>query len=151
MQAIKKGQLLQYKRKYYGRFYSELPKVPFDDDYKLLFSSLKGYGPPPWFLREETQTKKYTLFVAKVVTIYHPRTDLLNCDYVLCFISDPYEAGETREGWVRSGWVEPLNSFQTYEDEERNAVQEVFQNLKENSQKKKLTPLEVFQELKKKK
>lgn len=154
METVKKGQLLQYTQEHYGKFYPKLPKVPFSSDYSRLETSWKRQGIMPWPPSgdESLETKKYTLFAAKVVTMYHPRAEAVKCDYVLCFISDPYQAGETRDGWVRAGWVEPLNTFRTYEAEELNALHNIFNEMKERRKsgipEKKPTPLEIFQQMK---
>lgn len=90
---------------------------------------------PPVGTEDFLETKKYTLFAAKVVTVYHPRTEVVKCDYVLCFISDPYQTGETRDGWVRPEWVEPLNTFRTSEAEELSTIQDIFKEMKECREK----------------
>jgi len=77
------------------------------------------------------------------------------CDYVLCFVSDPYQDGETRDGWVRAEWIEPLTAFRTYEAEELNVLYNFFKEMKEQRNhlllEKELTPLEDFQRIKERK
>lgn len=154
MQAVKVGQLFQYTQEHYGKFYSKLPKVPFSLEYSRLETSWKKQIMMSWSHAgtEDLETKKYTLFAAKVVTVCHPRTEVAKCDYVFCFISDPYQAGETRDGWVRTEWIEPLNAFRTYEAEELNILHNSFKEMKERRKKmileKELTPLEIFQQMK---
>lgn len=80
-------------------------------------------------MNERAQTKKYVLFVGKIVWIQHPRIFVPGCgtNYALCFISDPYQDGETIDGWVQTSWLEPLTESPTYEHEARQHVLEVFQ------------------------
>lgn len=143
MQAIKKGQLFQYTQEHYGKFYPELPKVPFSSEYRRFKTSCRK------------DVKKYTLLAAKSITVHHPRTEVAKCDYVLCFVSDPYQDGETRDGWVRAEWIEPLTAFRTYEAEELNVLYNFFKEMKEQRNhlllEKELTSLEIFQRIKERK
>lgn len=146
MQTVKKGQLFQYTQEHYGKFYKGLPNLPFSVEYSVLGIGADYLDKTPWFFK----TKKYTLFAAKVVTVYHPMTKVLKCDYVFCYISDPHQNSETREGWVRANWIEPLTTFQSYEAESLSTVQGIFEEMKkrqkEEPPERELTPLEIFQQ-----
>lgn len=125
------GALLQYKENYYGRYYPKLPKVPFATSsflpsthqcswnaYALMQS---GQAILPEIIR-----KKYVLFCAQVVYVPHPKTSLVGCNYLKCFISDPYVNGETIDAWVQEKWVEPLNEIQTYKEENLKKIREIY-------------------------
>lgn len=130
------GSLLQYKERFYGRFHSKLPKIPFDHHQFLasinqnvlnipLSMLQSGYRPSP----RETARKKYVLFCTQIVRVEHPTISTVGCNYLKCFISDPYVAGDTTDGWIRDEWVEPLNELETYYDENARMIQEKLKSM----------------------
>lgn len=138
--TILPGQLLQYKFEHYGKFYAKLPKVPFEPSCQRL-SAYGGSSADRWAALaagtltnkyqalDEGNTQKYVLMSAKVVTVPHRRIEIIKCDYILCFISNPYNQGETVDGWVRPEWVEPLNTFGNYSLEQKAEVQKLFKKM----------------------
>jgi hypothetical protein len=78
--------------------------------------------------------KKYVLFCSQVVWVHHPSVDTIGCNYIKCFISDPY-TNDTTEGWIREDWVEPLNEFGTYYEQNLLAAKPLLQKLMENKNK----------------
>jgi hypothetical protein len=126
------GALLQYKENYYGRYHPKLPKIPFAthnflasthqcswDAYALMQSGQHTVLP-------EVVRKKFVLFCAQVVYVAHPKTPLIGCNYLKCFISDPYVNGETIDGWIQEKWVEPLNEISTYQEEHKQIVRNLY-------------------------
>lgn len=124
------GSLLQYRENCYGRYHPKLPVVPFDNHHFLASTNrnvfeLQTLTHTGAFVSAKQQArKKFILFCAQVDRVLHPRTSLVGCNYLKCFISDPYVAGATIDGWVREEWVEPLNEEPTYYDEHMKMIRE---------------------------
>lgn len=130
------GSLLQYKERFYGRFHPQLPKIPFDhhqflttinqNAFNIPLSMLRnGYQPSP----KEMSRKKYVLFCTQIARVEHPVITNVGCNYLKCFISDPYIEGDTTDGWIREEWVEPLNELGTYYEENERFVQEKLKSM----------------------
>lgn len=144
------GSLLQYKEACYGRFHNKLPKLPFEHHQFLpsINQNVFMLHPLKQFTTlspRDTARKKFVLFCAQIVRVQHPRTSLVGCNYLKCFISDPYIEGETTDGWVREEWVEPLNELGTYYDENIKRVKEKYNQLR-SREKQLITPetVELF-------
>lgn len=122
---VKKGMLLQYHPDHYGKYYPDCPVVPFYLGYKSM-NSASALLAVTWEQKLKQETKKFVLFVGKVVRVQHPRISLprAGCEYALCFISDPYSNGETIDGWVQPGWLETLTESPTYEHEAKKYAME---------------------------
>jgi hypothetical protein len=156
MASLRRGELLQYKSEFYGRYYPKLPKVPFATDFRYMDSTNKA-SQNAWALLAAGHPldvtggckKKFVILCAKLVEVVHPRIEHVRCTYIQCFISDPYVNGETIDGWVRDRWVEPLTELETYGEEEKAAMREVYRKLKEHGPSKPQSPLELFREMKK--
>jgi hypothetical protein len=150
------GALLQYKENYYGRYHPKLPNIPFAT-HNFLSSTHQGSW-DAFTLMQTRQTlsqvqvvrKKFILFCAQAICVPHPKIPLIGCNYLKCFISDPYVNGETIDGWVQERWVEPLNELPTYQEEHMKTIRDMYVSLSKEGRKR--TPeqmYEFFQEMQK--
>jgi hypothetical protein len=113
--AITRGMLAQYKLPYHGLFYKNKPSNVFEE----LYGVLPGYTTPSMMLSVHDEIPKFVLHVVDAFTIHHPKMLSVKTRYFKCFITVPQltdkrsfhmvtEESETRLGYVRDEWVEPL-------------------------------------------
>lgn len=113
--AITRGMLAQYKLPYHGLFYNQKPSNVFEQCY----GALPGYTTPGMLLSVHEDIPKFILHVVDVFIIHHPKMLSVKTRYFKCFITIPQltdkrsfhvasDESETRLGYVRDEWVEPL-------------------------------------------
>jgi hypothetical protein len=148
------GSLFQYKQECYGKYYRTLPRAVFNADFSLMASThqssieefkLRQNG----FIVVEANTgrKKFSLFCTSESLVLHPKVPLIKCNYLKCYISDPYRDGHTIDGWVQEQWVEPFNEIPTYREENMKTLKDVYLELVKNGPKPDKTPQETYREL----
>lgn len=132
--TITRGMLAQFKLGNHGWWYENKPQNVFEQCYGRLpgFASITPLG----FVAQD-DILKYILHVVDVFTIYHPKFPNIKTRYLKCFITIPSKEqfietpkgkyvlpaieSETKLGYVRAEWVEPLEETEYTEVIRKNS------------------------------